>query len=43
MTACDNTLDRAVTITLLVRQKLERIGQVFTQTLRRRVCSKTIA
>ena len=35
--ACYNTLDWAITIFLLVRQQLERIGQVFTQTLRSRM------
>ena len=32
-----NVLNRTVTISLLVRQQLERIDQVFTQTLRYRV------
>ena len=40
--ACYNTLDWAITIFLLVHRKLERIDQVFTQTLRSRLRFKNL-
>ena len=35
MDACDSTLNRAVTIFLLIRQQLERVDQIVTSPLRR--------